>query len=279
MKEKAYAKINLFLNVEGKRHDGYHDLLMVMAPLKLHDVVTFKNLKEPGVQIESNIEITQDIKDNLVYKVARYIQKEFNINKGVKIIIDKNIPIAAGLAGGSADAAATIRGLNRLWKLDMTNEEMAELGSFFGSDVPFCIYNKLALVQGKGEKLSFFNTSLKGHILLVNPNIPVFTKEVFQSVSIEQIKTKSVSGIEYAIQHRDLDSVINELYNSLEQVTFQLHPQVRDLKDDLSSIYKRGVLMSGSGSTMFVLANKKKDLKKFTHQLQEDHYYTLTKIG
>ena len=179
IKEKAYAKINLFLNVVKKRFDGYHDLEMVMAAIDLFDVLTFKNNPTGEISISSDLDITKDFKDNIIYKIAEFLKAEFDIKQGVIIEIHKVIPIAAGLGGGSADAAATFRGLNKLWKLNLSLDEMARLGADFGADIPFCIYNKLCIARGKGEELVFLKHKLKTHILLVNPRVKISTKDVF----------------------------------------------------------------------------------------------------
>ena len=156
VKEKGYAKINLFLNVVGKRLDGYHELEMVMAPLRLHDVLTFTKNSTGEISVSSNKKIVENEKDNIVYKVAEFLQEEFSVVNGVDITIEKNIPLAGGLAGGSADAAATLRGLNKLWKLNLSLNDLAKLGLEFGADIPFCVYNKMAIAKGVGEDLSFF---------------------------------------------------------------------------------------------------------------------------
>ena len=177
IKEKAYAKINLFLNVLKKRFDGYHDLEMVMASIELNDLLTFKKDNTGKISITSDVEITSKEEDNIVYKIAIFLQEEFQVNDGCSIHIKKNIPIAAGLAGGSADAAATLRGLNRLWKLHLSLDDMAKLGINFGADIPFCIYNKLCIARGKGEELVFINKKINTPVLLVNPNIRISTKK------------------------------------------------------------------------------------------------------
>ena len=277
IKEKAYAKINLFLNVLNKRLDGYHEMEMVMTPLRLHDVLKFEKIKEDKIEIISNKNITKNYKDNLMFKVATFIKSEFNITEGIRIHIDKNIPIGGGLAGGSADAAATIRGINRLFKLGMNLEKMAELGVGFGADVPFCVYNKLAIVKGIGEKLTFINTKLKAHVLLVNPHVPVLTKNVFDNLDPKEFSQKNYAVMVEALKNKDLDTVINNLYNFMEPTTFKLEPKVKDLKDELQELGTKGVLMSGSGSTVFVLCRKRKQLEKTVFLLNKGYYSILTK--
>lgn len=277
IKEKAYAKINLFLNVLSKRLDGYHEMEMVTTPLRLHDVLKFETLVEDKIEIISNKDITVNIEDNIIYKVVTFIKSEFEIESGVRIYIEKNIPIAGGLAGGSADAAATIRGLNRLFKLDMNLDRMAELGVGFGADVPFCIYNKLAVVKGIGEKVQFLNTKLRTSVLLVNPKVPVLTKTVFENLNPEEFGQKNYAELIEGLKDRDVGRVINNLYNFMEPTTFHLQPKVKELKDEIQEMGIKGVLMSGSGSTIFVISRKKKLLKDAVAQINEDYFTTITK--
>ena len=278
IKEKAYAKINLFLNVLNRRLDGYHEMEMVITPLKLHDVLKFEKIEEDKIILETNKEITDNVEDNLVYKIASFIKNEFGITSGVKISIEKNIPIAGGLAGGSADAAATIRGLNRLFKLEMNLDKMAELGVGFGADVPFCVYNKPAIVKGIGDKLQFINTKFKAHVLLVNPCVPVSTKEVFENLDPDTFAQKNYTELVEGLYNNDISSVINNLYNFMEPTTFDLEPKVRELKDEIQETGIKGVLMSGSGATVFVIGRNKKLLKNTFSQLNTAYYTVLTKI-
>ncbi len=273
MIEKAYAKINLFLNVVSKRFDGYHDLEMIMVPVKLHDKLQFIRLETKDILVLSNITITTNDKDNLVYKVASYMQKEYRVQNGVKIIINKQIPIAAGLAGGSADAAATIRGLNKLWKLNLTYEEMADLGLKFGSDIPFCIYNKPCIAKGRGEELVFLKQKLKFPILIVNPNVPISTKEVFSKVKKENITERKISYMANAIYNKNTKLIIKELHNSLESIAFELEPKIKQIKEQMTKWGKCGALMSGSGASVFAIAEKKNTLKELA-QLYEREYFT-----
>ncbi len=278
VKEKAYAKINLFLNVVAKRFDGFHDLEMVMASLELHDVLEFRKNTTDEIVVISDLEITKDVKDNLVYQIAMFLKDEFEVKEGVIININKNIPIAAGLAGGSADAAATFRGLNKFWKLNLTHDDMAKLGLEFGSDIPFCIYNKLCIAKGRGEELVFLKTKLKIPVLLVNPNILISTKEVFKQVKSDNIIEKKMSDMTNAIFNKNFELISRELHNSLEEITFKLNPEIRKLKNHLIDTGLKGVLMSGSGSTVFAIENKKNKLQYSLGTLRDDYYKIITKI-
>ena len=278
LKEKAYAKINLYLNVLSKRVDNFHDLEMVMASLELHDVLTFEVTKEPDITIHTDKTITSKIEDNLIYKIAKYLQQEYNIQKGVTITLEKNIPIAAGLAGGSADAAATLRGLNKLWKLKLPLETLAEIGLEFGSDIPFCIYNKLCIARGRGEELVFLDKKLKMPLLLVNPNIPVSTKEIFESLDLSTLKDKKVSFMTNAIFNQNFDLIAKELFNALETPAFKKHPEIEVLKNHLIDTGADGVLMSGSGSSVFAFIKSKDKMKYIYETIRDDYFKVFTKL-
>lgn len=278
MKEKAYAKINLFLNVVGKRFDGYHDLEMVMAALDLHDELNFKENQTGEIVVTSNIEITKKQDDNIVYHVAKLLQEEFGVSKGAHIHIQKNIPIAGGLAGGSADAAAAFRGLNRLWKLNLTKEDMVKLSANLGADIPFCIHNKLCIARGKGEELFFLDKHLGAYVLLVNPNIHIQTKDVFGKVKEEDLVERKITNMTNAIYNDNYELVVRELYNALEPIAFEIAPEVRNIKNALIDEGLRAVLMSGSGSTVYGLSKKRKKLKEIQSKFDEKYTTILTKI-
>lgn len=279
MKEKAHAKINLYLDVLNKRPDQFHNLEMVMAPLKLHDILHFKACPKGSIIVTSSIPITENVEDNLVYKIASYMIDTYAIDAGVHIHIDKNIPIAAGLAGGSADAAATLRGMNRLFKLHLSLETLATIGETFGADIPHCIYNKLCIARGKGEQLVFLNIKLKSTIMLITPDIQVSTKKVFHAVDMEQVPKKKINGINNAIYNKDYDLIVKELYNALEPFTFNIFPKVGALKAELEEFQVDGILMSGSGPTIFVLDKNKKKRQAIFEKFHNKHRVIFTKIN
>lgn len=278
IKEKAYAKINLFLNVVSKRFDGYHDLEMVMASLELHDLLTFKKNPLGKIIVTSDSEITIGQEDNIVYKVAIFLQEEFQVSEGAEIHIIKNIPIAAGLAGGSADAAAAFRGLNRLWKLNLSLDDMAKLGINFGADIPFCVYNKLCIARGKGEELLFLKKKIKVPVLLVNPNIKISTKEVFSKVNSEELIEVKISDMSSAIYNKNYELMARELHNSLEKIAFEMEPKIKEIKYKMIDLGLDGALMSGSGATVFGISKNKEKLKYVMEIMRDDYYKMLTKI-
>jgi len=278
IKEKAHAKINLFLNVVNKRFDGYHDLEMVMAPIDLHDMLTFKKDNSGKITVTSDIEITKKIEDNIVYKIAVFLQEDFQISEGVEIHIKKNIPIAAGLAGGSADAAATFRALNKLWKLRLSLEDMAKLAINFGADIPFCIYSKLSIARGKGEELLFINKKLKTKILLVNPNVKISTKDVFSKVNKEDLEHVKITNMSSAIYNKNYEIMVRELHNSLEKIAFTMEPKIKEIKHQMIDYGLDGALMSGSGATVFGLSKSKDKLSLVYDLMNDDYFKIITKI-
>ena len=278
IKEKAYAKINLFLNVVSKRFDEYHDLEMVMAAIDLFDLITFKDNPTGEIIVTSDVEITKDEKDNIVYKIARFLKDEFDVKRGAIIDIKKIIPIAAGLAGGSADGAATFRGLNKLWKLHLSLDEMARLSSSFGADIPFCIYNKLCVARGKGEELLFLKHKLKTPLLVVNPMVKISTKEVFSKVKNEEIQERKINVMTAAIYNKNHQLMARELHNSLESIAFEMEPKIRELKNQMIDLGLDGALMSGSGATVFGISRDKSKLKYVYDIMKDDYFKIITRI-
>lgn len=278
MKEKAYAKINLFLDVLGKREDQYHNLEMVIAPLKLHDVLTFKKNKNGDVNISMKEKVTENMQDNLIFKAVKLLEEKTNKTLGVDIHVEKNIPVAAGLAGGSADAAATLRGVNKLYRLKLDKETLAKYGAELGADVPYCIYNKLCIARGKGEKLFFLNRKFNHDILLINPGIKVSTKAVFESIDMSQIIPKKITAMTNAIYNKNKELMIKELYNALQPFTFSLFEDVKKCHDEILKFNPKGVLMSGSGPTFFVCGLDKKDLLAMKEAFDKKYHVYVTKI-
>ena len=271
-------KINLFLNVTAKRIDGFHDLEMVMAAIDLFDVLSFKRLKTKKIIVKSNVQITKNVEDNLVYKIAKGLQDDFNVDFGVEISIKKNIPIAAGLAGGSADGAATLRGLNKLWKLELSLDDLSAIGKNYGSDIPFCIYNKLCIARGRGEEIVFLDKKLRLPVLLINPNVRIATSEVFSKVKKEELVVRKITNMTSGIYNGNLDIIENELFNSLEKYAFEIEPNILDIKNQIRELGVKGVLMSGSGATIFAISKDKKKLNQISEVFNDLYFKKLTKI-
>lgn len=248
---RAYAKINIALDVVGKREDGYHLLRMIMQQIDLYDVIKMD-------KIEAGIELTCDKKyipvdsRNLAYKAAELFKQTYFVDGGVSISINKNIPVAAGLAGGSADAAAVLLGMNKLYGLNRPVKELMELSVSLGADIPYCINGGTALCEGIGEEITSLKP-FKNHILvLAKPNFGVSTKEVYKALDISKInRHPNVEKIIKAMELEDLSSVCFNMRNLLENVTLRKHQGLRKLKNQFIEAGALGSMMSGSGPTVF----------------------------
>lgn len=267
---KAPAKINLTLDVLGKRDDGYHEVEMVMTTIDLADRIDIYPREDDQITLDSSAFFVPLGEKNHVYQMAMLIKKRLGIRKGVHFFIHKNIPVAAGLAGGSSDAAATIRGLNRLWDLGLSTEEMAELGSEIGSDVAFCVYGGTALAKGRGEKIQPLPSLPPSWVILAKPPIGVSTAEVYGRVDMAKVKQyPPMSGqMMEAILEHDYRKIHQSLGNHLETVTLSLHPEVRRLKEQMLRFGADAALMSGSGPTVFCLVDKESRVNRIYNGLK-----------
>lgn len=264
----AHAKINLSLDVLKRREDGYHELEMIMQQLALKDVITIEE-RDRGFTIESNsTEIPLD-ESNLVYKAYNIMAKEFNINKGIHIYIEKNIPVAGGLAGGSTDAAAVLKGLNTLWKLNLSEEQLMEIGLKIGADVPYCIMGGTALAKGIGEKLTRINSFSDRLVLIANPGINISTAYVYNNLKLNKItdRPQTENMLKY-IEKGDTELVAKEMKNVLETVTVNENPILNKIKEQMMAHGALGSLMSGSGPTIFGIFNNSTDLAKCEENLK-----------
>lgn len=255
--EKAPAKINLSLDVLSKRQDGYHEVEMVMTMVDLADRLEMQELPRDTIIISSQVGYIPLDEKNLAFQAAKLIKDRYEVRKGVYIHLDKHIPVAAGLAGGSSDAAATLRGLNRLWDLNIPLEELKKLGAELGSDVPFCVTGGTALATGRGEKLEPIENPPQCWVVLAKPPLNVSTSEIYGKLKASEIKRHPrTADLLQAIAHHDFAGVCEELGNVLEEVTLDLYPEVRQLKECMERLGAEGVLMSGSGPTVFGLVAK-----------------------
>lgn len=274
MKVRAYAKINLALDVVKKRQDGFHELEMVMAPITLHDLVLVDIIDE-GIEIATNNKFIPTDERNIVYKVAKLLIEEFNLQKGVRIQVYKHIPMQAGLAGGSADGAAVLRAMNQLFHLNLSLEELAKIGSRVGSDIPFCVYQQFTFASGRGEDLKFFDANPDYMILLVKPRKGVSTKLAFQSLQINKCDHPNCWQMQYALETGDDQTVIKCLGNSLEEPSFRLVPDIKAIKEALINIGFDGVLMSGSGSCVFALTKSQEVLDRGFEEMKKSYPFVL----
>ena len=250
--EKAHAKINLALDVVSKRDDGYHELKMIMIPLDLHDQLSFE--LHDDIILTSNLEI----KDNAVLKTANLIKEKYNVDQGVSINLTKHIPVGAGLAGGSADIAATIRGLNKLWNLNLNKDQLESIALSLGSDTLFCLYEKPAYVYGRGEYIEFLDSPEFDDIYLFYPNISVSTAHIFKHHVVKKKSTFDQLLTYYKDKAWDL--FFDHTYNDLMETTFKCHKELESIYQTLKNIDQH-ILMSGSGSTFF-LVNSKLNMSK-----------------
>lgn len=268
--EKAYAKINITLNVINKRDDGYHNLKMIMAPIELHDILTIEDSDKTEVYCDVE---NLNGSNNIVYNAIMKLQELYDIDKNVMVNIRKEIPIGAGLGGGSADCAATLRGLNELWNLGLSLKELAEIGVTLGADVPFCIHNRQAIVTGVGEKIEFID-GFSGLVLLVVPKFGVSTKEIFSNTSLIEIKKKDITNHLNLINGNHIEELKKILFNDLEKVSFNLKKPLEELSRKLKEI-DRTFLMTGSGSVFYCLFGNEKEASSTYGILQEYGYRVL----
>jgi 4-diphosphocytidyl-2-C-methyl-D-erythritol kinase len=267
--EKAPAKINLSLDVLHKRDDGYHEVEMVMTMVDLADRIEMEELPRDTIIISSQAGYIPLDEKNLAFQAARLIKDKYEVNQGVYIHLDKKIPVAAGLAGGSSDAAATLRGLNRLWQLNISEEELQTLGAELGSDVPFCISGGTAVARGRGEKLEPIPSPPQCWVILAKLPINVSTSEIYGKLMAKEIQQKPATPtILEAIQNKDFERLCGGLGNALEEVTLRLYPEVRHLKECMQKLGADGVLMSGSGPTVFGLVSKEAKVPRIYNGLR-----------
>lgn len=265
---KAPAKINLTLDVLGKRPDGYHEIEMVMTTVDLADRISITALEADRIIIDCPTAYVPLDERNHAYQAAKIVKETFGITRGVHIQIEKNIPIAAGLAGGSSDAAATIKALNQLWDLNMDVEKMAELGAKVGSDVSFCVYGGTAIARGRGEKIEPISSPPSCWVVLAKPPIGVSTADVYGALNVANLGPGKTREMVEAIKHKDFREVCTHLSNHLEDVTLNLYPEVRRIKETMRRSGAEGVLMSGSGPTVFALTEKESKVNRIYNGLR-----------
>ena len=271
MKERAYAKINLCLDVVGRRDDGYHELKMIMVPIDFYDVLEMNFASETTLELNrSYLPVNEK---NTIIKAIRVMQEKYGFDDEFECRLAKHIPTRAGLAGGSADAAAAIRMMNRMLRLNLSMEEMIETGREVGADVPFCIMNKPALVEGIGEKIMPFKCSPDFDILLVKPRKGVSTKEAFDIVDSSENEQPDCMKLMNALIMNDYEGVVSSLGNSLEPAAIQLVKDIRTVKNRLNEMGFDGVLMSGSGSTVFGITRNAQLLNDSMEQLRQEKYF------
>lgn len=248
----AYGKINLGLDVLRRREDGYHEVKMVMQTVRLHDRVTLRREKEPGIRLETNLSFLPTDKNNLAWRAASLLMEEFGIQDGLTISLEKRIPVAAGMAGGSTDCAAVLYGVNRMFRLGLTGEQLKERGLTLGADVPYCLMRGTALAEGIGEKLTALPPAPGRLLLIVKPPIGLSTKYIYSHLTLdENTNHPDIDGMVEAIRRKDFSGMVSRLGNVLEDAALPGHPQIGRIKQIMLENGARGALMSGSGPTVF----------------------------
>lgn len=251
MKIKAYGKVNISLDVVGKREDGYHLLSMIMQNIDLYDEIEVEK-QECGIILECNKSYVPVDNRNLAYKAAEIFKERYDIVDGVKINIEKNIPVSAGLAGGSTDAAAVLKVMNKLFNVNVTEEELMELGLKLGADIPYCIHGGTALCEGIGEIITPIKPFRDKIVVLVKPAFGVSTKEVYKNFNLEKVKQHpKTAEIINAIENDDLNFVASNMKNLLENVTLRKHKILIKIKEEMNACGAINSMMSGSGPTVF----------------------------
>ena len=251
---KALAKINLGLDVLRRREDGYHEVKMIMQTIGLHDDLEIRKTKTPGIQVKTNLYYLPTNENNLVYKAAKLLMDEFQIQDGVSIQLKKRIPVAAGMAGGSSDGAAVLWGINQMYGLGLPMQALMERGVRLGADVPYCIQRGTALAEGIGEKLSVLPPMPKCTILIAKPGISVSTKFVYENLHANDLKPEQhpdVDSMIEAMRQKDLGLLCSRMGNVLETVTIPAYPVINEIKRTMMDNGAIGSMMSGSGPTVF----------------------------
>ena len=254
IKLKALAKINLGLDVVRRREDGYHEVRMVMQTIHLYDQLLIQKSETPGIQIHSNLSFLPVNENNLVYKAGKLLMDEFDIHTGVSVELNKRIPVAAGMAGGSTDAAAMLYGMNQLFGLKLKRKDLMERGVQIGADVPYCIMRGTALAEGIGEKPSSLPPMVKCPVLIAKPAVSVSTKFVYQNLKLnEQTPHPDIDALITDIRNSDLDNICADMGNVLETVTIPNYPVIAQIKEQMLKSGAKASMMSGSGPTVFGL--------------------------
>lgn len=260
---KALAKINLGLDVVRRREDGYHEVRMIMQTIHLYDRLKITKMKTPGIEIHSNLPFLPVNENNLVYKAGKLLMDEFGIREGVRVDLLKRIPVAAGMAGGSSDAAAMLYGMNQLFGLRLSRQALMERGVTIGADVPYCLMRGTALAEGIGEKLKQLPPMVKCPVLIAKPQISVSTKFVYQNLKLDEHTVHpDIDRLIQDIRNKDLQAAARDMGNVLETVTIPNYPVIAQIKEQMMHSGAVNSMMSGSGPTVFGLFENEKQAKK-----------------
>ncbi len=268
--KKAYAKINLGLDVLGKRDDGYHLVKMIMQNVDIYDTLTFEDAPDGAITLKTSDETIPTDDSNLICKVAKQLKEKFGVDKGVTIELEKRIPVAAGMAGGSADAAATYHGLNELWNLGLSDTDLCLLGVKLGADIPYCIIGGTAVAEEIGELLSPFISEADYHLVVAKPDIEVSTGWVYNELDSHEIEEHpDIDGIRKALEEGDTHRMCELIGNVLEGVTTSKYGVIKEIEKLLEDNGAVGAFMTGSGPTVFAVYDDEAGARKGYEAVKE----------
>jgi len=270
MRLRALAKINLGLDILRKREDGYHEVRMIMQTIQMYDVLEMRKVKKPGISLSVNYPYIPSDERNLVYKAAKLLRDEFQVKEGVEIRLEKFIPVAAGMAGGSSDAAAALVGVNRLFKLGLSEKDLMERAVNIGADVPYCVMRGTALAEGIGEKLTRIAQVPDCFVLIGKPGINVSTKAAYESLQLDQIQTHpDIDGMIRDIESGDLRAMTEKMENVFEPGIIGRYPVIGEIKALMEEHGALKAMMSGSGPTVFGIFDDRKKMEEAAAVLRE----------
>ena len=270
MRLRALAKINLGLDILRKREDGYHEVRMIMQTIQMYDVLKMKKVKKPGISLSVNYPYIPSDERNLVYKAAKLLMDEFQVKEGVDICLEKFIPVAAGMAGGSSDAAAAMVGINRLFKLGLSERELMDRAVNIGADVPYCIMRGTALAEGIGEKLTRIAQIPDCFVLIGKPGISVSTKMAYESLQLDKISSHpDIDGMIRDIENGDLLTMTEKMGNVFEPGIIEKYPVIGEIKDLMEDNGALKAMMSGSGPTVFGIFDDREKMEAAAAVLRE----------
>lgn len=270
MRLQAFAKINLGLDVLGKREDGYHEVRMIMQTIRMYDQLDMRKSVEPGIHLTTNKKYIPVDENNLVWRAAKLMMDTCGIIEGVSIHLHKVIPVAAGMAGGSSDAAATLVGMNRLFHCGLSKEKLMELGVQIGADVPYCVLRGTALAEGIGEKLTVLPPMPDCWILIGKPGISVSTKYVYTTLDLNTDTVHpDIDGMKKALEDGNLYGITERMGNVLQDVTIPAYPEVERIKEQMKALGAVNAMMSGSGPTVFGIFDNEEKAQAACQKLRE----------
>lgn len=267
---KALAKINLGLDVVRRREDGYHEVRMIMQTIHLYDQLTLERSKEPGIRITTNLNFLPVNENNLVYKAGMLLMEEFHMEEGIDVNLVKRIPVAAGMAGGSTDAAAMLYGMNEMFGLGLSRQELMDRGVKIGADVPYCLMRGTALAEGIGEELTQLPPMVKCPVLIAKPQISVSTKFVYQNLKLDENTIHpDIDLLQRDILAKDLEAIARDMGNVLETVTIPEYPIIAEIKAQMLKSGAINSMMSGSGPTVFGLFADQETAERAYEEMKE----------